>query len=71
MKKTDDLIIQLEEILERALPLSFCESPSTFRIMPPLPVSDIFSLQAVILSRASKFNIHGDIEIDEGHSFTY
>jgi hypothetical protein len=31
----------------------------------------LIDIQADILHRAAKFRIHGDIEIDDGHSFTY
>jgi hypothetical protein len=70
MQKTDDLIIQMEEILERTFPCNFVNKED-FKLRAPLRIQNLFELQTDILQRAANFKIHGDIEIDDGHSFTY
>jgi len=47
------------------------QSKESFTRHVPLRISNLIHLQTDILQRAAAFNIHGDIEIDEGHSFTY
>ena len=47
------------------------QSKESFTRRVPLRISNLMHLQTDILERAAAFNIHGDIEIDEGHSFTY
>lgn len=60
----------MEEILERTFLCNY-KIKEDFRILAPTRIQNLFSLQTDILRRASQFSIHGDIEIDDGHSFTY
>ena len=70
MKKTDDLIIQMEEVLANNFPCNYIPK-SEFTLRAPTRVNNLIQLHADILNRASNFDIQGDIEIDDGHSFTY
>ena len=70
MQKTDDLIIQMEEILGTSFSCNFI-AKEDFKLRAPLRITNLIELHANILHRAASFKIHGDIEIDDGHSFTY
>jgi hypothetical protein len=50
-----------------------CNEPSSSHHISRAPtrLSNVMELQMRILERASAFKIFGDIELDEGHSFTY
>ena len=39
------------------------------KLLPKL--TNLMELQMRIIERAEEFKIYGDIELDEGHSFTY
>lgn len=60
----------MEEILAVTFPSNFTEKDS-FKLSAPVRIQNVIQLQADILHRAAEFKIHGDIEIDDGHSFTY
>ena len=70
MQKTDDVIIKMEEILASTFPCNF-KTKDNFNLHAPIRVNNLIELHANILQRADVFNINGDIEIDDGHSFTY
>lgn len=70
MKKTDDLIIQMEDIIANSFPCNFVNRDD-FKLRAPSRISNLIELHADILERAAEFQIYGDIEIDDGHSFTY
>ncbi len=96
MKKTDDLIMEMEEILLEDYPAArsnyqnqidsqsmgnqkdtqkskFGKIPK-FDVMEqraPLRIQNIIEMYSRIEAMATQFSIRGNIEIDNGYSFTY
>jgi len=70
MKKTDDLITRVEGLLSGSFPCNY-QSKTDFTLRAPTRITNLMELHADILHRANQFDLQGDIEIDDGHSFTY
>lgn len=70
MKKTDDLIIRVEELIANNFPCNY-QSKADFVLRTPTRITNLVELHTDILHRARQFDLHGDIEIDDGHSFAY
>ena len=70
MRKTDDLIIEFEELMSSQFQCNIQEKEA-FVSRVPLRIGNLMHLQADILDRAAAYDLHGDIEVDEGHSFAY
>ncbi|CDW75700.1 UNKNOWN [Stylonychia lemnae] len=70
MRKSDDLIVQMEEILQVDYNSAKIQSNQYFT-KAPTSITNVMELQLIIQERAAEFKIFGDIELDEGHSFTY
>ena len=72
MKKSDDLIVELEEILNvHYTSYKIANNPLLYHEKGPTRITNFIDLQQRIVERASEYKLFGDIELDEGHSFTY